>query len=149
MRRSPSGSGVLGDRGALWAKRHPRGLHQYLQIRGLDPDGHEEELTCSPPGPPLSLGATLTLGAPTPPPLSPLAPPLLRLEMIFAELQLQPALLSPMVGGGRKVCLPGINVTGAMSVYLMSQCWLTQKGGPSIPLPTDVGVETTEPRVFP
>lgn len=47
VRKRPSGSGVLGDCGALWSKRHPGSLHQYLQICGLDPDGHEEQLTCS------------------------------------------------------------------------------------------------------
>lgn len=46
MWRSPSGSGVLGVRGALRTKRHSRHLHQYLQICELDPESHEEQLTC-------------------------------------------------------------------------------------------------------
>lgn len=47
VRRSPSGSGVLGVRGALRPRGHAGRLHQHLQICGLDPGGHQEQLTGS------------------------------------------------------------------------------------------------------
>lgn len=99
VRRRPSGSGVLGVRGALWARRHPGSLHQYLQICELDPECHTEQLTCSSTSTPSS-GATGTPRAPASPP--PSAPTLtcLGLRIFFLELQLQPALLRPMVPGG-------------------------------------------------
>lgn len=70
MWRGSSRSGFLGLCWALWSKRHPRGLHQGLQIHGLDQSSHQEQLTGS-----LGLHAALlraipTLGAPMSAPLA-------------------------------------------------------------------------------
>lgn len=135
MRRSPSGAGVLGVRGALWARRHPRSLHQYLQICELDSGGHEEQLTgvfASAPwlggsfDPQSSNTPSVTIPSSHsswPGDLLPRAP--------------TPASPSKIHGFGRRERLTiwnkhNITRGGVTSVYSVFPCWLRREGRPII-----------------
>lgn len=118
----------------MWARRHPRRLHQYMQICGLDPGNHEEQLTDTFCLRPLGSEAPLTPRALTPP-LSPSpAPSLPGLGILFLKFLLQPVLVRTMALGKREhvTIWNKHNITrgGVTSVCSGTPSWLRREGRP-------------------